>query len=122
MLPAQRHHQLLIRLLFAVLVQHAHVRLAAVERLGGFAETAGETVVDEGEFEDAFQRFENGHLARWAAARGDFNVLIVGGGDGGGGLFSVRLEFEMLAPVGNQECFGKVFLEKGELLPSLPGA
>ena len=60
MLPAQRHHKLLIGLLLARLVQHAHVRLAPVERLGGFAEPAREAVVDEGEFEGAFEGFEGG--------------------------------------------------------------
>lgn len=36
------------------------MRLAAVERLGGFAEAAREAVVDEGELEDAFEGFEGG--------------------------------------------------------------
>lgn len=91
MLPTQRHHQLLVRLLLAVFVQHAHVRLTAVERFGSFPEAAREAVVDESELEHAFEGFEDGHLARGAAAGGDFNVLIFGSGGGGGGLFSVRL-------------------------------
>lgn len=60
MLPAQRYHQLLVRLLLARLVQHAHVRLAPVERLGSLAEAAGKAVVDEGELQDAFEGFERG--------------------------------------------------------------
>lgn len=64
MLPAQRHHQLLVGLLLAPFVQHAHVRLAPVERFGGFAEAAGEAVVDEGELQGAFEGFEGG-LQGW---------------------------------------------------------
>ena len=60
MLSAQRHHELLVGFLLARLVQHAHVRLSSIERLGGFAEAPGETVVDEGEFEGAFEGFEGG--------------------------------------------------------------
>lgn len=63
-LPAQRHHQLLVGLLLAPFVQHAHVRLAPVERFGGFAEAAGEAVVDEGELQGAFEGFEGG-LRGW---------------------------------------------------------
>ena len=60
MLPAQRLHELLVGLLLARFVQHAHVRLSSVECLGGFAEAAGETVVDEGELEGAFESFVDG--------------------------------------------------------------
>ena len=60
MLPAQRHHQFLVRLLLASFVQHAHVGLSPVERLGRFAESASEAVVDEGELENAFEGFERG--------------------------------------------------------------
>lgn len=52
---AQRDDQLLVRLLLARLVEHAHVRLASVERLGRLAQTAGETVVDQGDAEDTFR-------------------------------------------------------------------
>jgi len=48
-LAAQSDDELLVRLLLARLVEHAHVRLATVEGLGGFAETARESVVDESE-------------------------------------------------------------------------
>ena len=63
MLPAQRLDELLVRFLLTRLVEHAHVRLSPVERLGGFAEAAGETVVDEGELQGAFEGFVDG-LAR----------------------------------------------------------
>jgi hypothetical protein len=51
-LGAQRNDELLVRFFFAGLVEDAHVRLATVEGLGGFAEAAGQAVVDEGDLED----------------------------------------------------------------------
>lgn len=45
---AQGNDELLVGFLFAGLVQDAHVCLATIEGLGGFAQTTGETVVDEG--------------------------------------------------------------------------
>ena len=60
MLRAQRHHKLDVGLFLARFVQHAHVRLSPVERFGGFAESAGQTVVDEGELEGAFEGFVDG--------------------------------------------------------------
>jgi len=51
-LGAQRNDELLVGFLFAGLVEDAHVGLSAVERLAGFTETAGETVVDECELEN----------------------------------------------------------------------
>ena len=83
MLPTQRHHQLLVRLLLAPFVENTHVRLAAIEGFAGFAETAGEAVVDEGEFEDAFQGFQHAHAGAAAAAAGggDFDLRgCLGGG------------------------------------------
>ena len=79
-LRAQRHHELLVGLLLARLVEHAHVRLSSVERLGGFAEPAGEAVVDECELQGAFEGVEDGLLAGlgilvWRSAyRADFGV------------------------------------------------
>ena len=64
MLPAQRLDELLVRFLLARFVEHAHVRLSPVQRLRGFAEAAGETVVDESEFQGAFEGFVDG-LASW---------------------------------------------------------
>ena len=70
MLPAQCLDELLVRFLLARLVEHAHVRLSPVERLGGFAEAAGETVVDEGEFQGAFEGFVDGLVAK------EFEMLV----------------------------------------------
>jgi hypothetical protein len=39
------------------------VCLATVEGLGGLAQTAGESVVDESELENALERLKDGHLA-----------------------------------------------------------
>ena len=64
MLPAQRLDELLVRFLLARLVEDAHVRLSPVERLGGFAEAAGETVVDEGELQGPFEGFVDGLAGR----------------------------------------------------------
>lgn len=52
-LRAQRHDEFLVGFFLAGFVKHAHVGLAAVEGFGGFAEAAGETVVDECDLEDA---------------------------------------------------------------------
>lgn len=91
MLGAQGDDELLVSLLLAALVEHAHVRLAAVEGLGGLAETARQTVVDQSDLEHALERVQDRHLAAGAGGRGDFD--LIGGGDGGvgSGLFSVRL-------------------------------
>ena len=88
-LGAQGDDKLLVRLLLARLVQDAHVRLAAVEGLGGLTETTGKTVVDEGELEDALEGLEDGHLALACGGIGrDLDLL---GGDDGLVVFSVRL-------------------------------
>ena len=50
-LRAEGNDKLLVGLLLASLVQDAHVRLATVEGLGSLTETAGKTVVDEGDLE-----------------------------------------------------------------------
>ena len=89
MLPAQRHHQLLVRLLLAPFVQHAHVRLSPVERLGGLAEPPGEAVVDERELQGAFEGFE-GSLAGWAALVSGRFVMRWGWGGGGGSFLGWR--------------------------------
>lgn len=51
-LRAQRNDELLVGLLLACFVQDAHMSLATVECFAGFAEATGETVMDEGNFED----------------------------------------------------------------------
>jgi len=93
-LAAKGNHELLVRLLLAVLVEDTHVCLATVESLGGFAQTAGKSVVDEGELENTLEGVDDGHLATAAgggfAGCGDLNLL--GGRGAGGLLFSVGLE------------------------------
>ena len=94
MLGAKRHNQLLVGLLLAALVEHTHVRLATVQRLGRLTESARKSVVDQRDAQNALQSVQNGHLARGVAAVGA-DLDLVGGGDGGVGLglFSVRLFF-----------------------------
>ena len=89
MLGAQSNNELLVRLLLAALVQDTHVGLAAVQGLGGLAQTTGKTVVDQGDAQDTLQSVEDGHLAG-ASVGGNLDLI---GGDGGVGLglFSVRL-------------------------------
>ena len=95
MLAAQRHDQLLVRLLLARLVEHAHVGLATVERLARFAQTAGQAVVDERRLQDALERVEHRHAAGLAVGGigGDFDFVcgLHLFAAGVGGLFSVRL-------------------------------
>ena len=94
MLAAQGDDELLVGLLLASLVEDAHVRLAAVERLAGLAQPARQAVVDEGQLEHALEGLEHRHLALGAAAaaaavRRHFD--FVRRRHGRGGLFSVRL-------------------------------
>jgi hypothetical protein len=88
-LAAESDDQLLVGLLLASLVEDAHVSLATVKGLGGLTETAGKTVVDEGDLEHALERVEDGHVAAGGVS-GDLDLL-----DGLdlllGNLFSVRL-------------------------------
>ena len=88
-LSAEGDHELLVGLLFACLVQHAHVGLATVEGLAGFAETTGETVVDQGDLQDTLEGVKDGHAAGVAGLGRDLD--LIGGDDFLGGLFSVRL-------------------------------
>jgi len=94
-LATQCHDQLLVCLLFASLVEDAHVGLAAVERFACFTEAARETVVDESDLEDALQGIKDGHASRLAGAVIGRNFDILGRGNllvgSGGWLFSVRL-------------------------------
>lgn len=55
MLRAQGDDEFLVGLLLASLVEDTHVCLATIESLGCFAQAAGETIVDEGEFEDTYK-------------------------------------------------------------------
>ena len=63
MLGAKGLNKLLVGVLVAVLVENAHVGLAAVEGLGGLTETASKSVVDEGVAENTLKGILNGHLA-----------------------------------------------------------
>jgi hypothetical protein len=90
-LGAQGNNKLLVRLLLARLVQDAHVCLATIEGLGGLAQTARESVVDERELENALERLEHGHLALGARLIGR-DLDLGGRADLGLGIvFSVRL-------------------------------
>lgn len=87
MLRAKRNNKLLVGLLLARLIENAHVRLATVQGLGRLAQTAGKTIVDQGDLEDTLQGLEDGHLALGGVGAdldiGDFGDVL--------GLFSVRL-------------------------------
>jgi hypothetical protein len=67
------------------------VRLATVEGLGGLAQTAGESVVDESELEDTLEGLEHAHLALTTGCIGR-DLDLGGRADLGLGIvFSVRL-------------------------------
>lgn len=70
--------------------EDTEVGLALVEGLGALAETTGKTVVDQGDLENALERIVDGHLAA-AGLGGDLDILGLGDGGVGNGLFSVRL-------------------------------
>lgn len=89
-LGAESDDKLLVSLLLAALVQDTHVGLAAVEGLGGLTETTGKTVVDQGDAQNTLKGVQDGHLAAAGIGR---NLDLLSGGDGGCGLFSVRLEY-----------------------------
>jgi len=90
-LAAQRHDQLLVRLLLTRLIEHAHVGLATIEGFAGFAEATGQAVVDESDLEDSLEGVDDAHGAGLGAAIGG-DLDLLGGRDffGCGGLFSVR--------------------------------
>ena len=95
MLLAQRHHQLLIRLLLARLVQHAHVRLTPIQGLGSLPQPTRQTIMDKREFEDTLEGFKDGHLTLGGGSiGGDFDLVGRSDGGGRGRLFSVRLREE----------------------------
>jgi hypothetical protein len=90
-LGAQGNDELLVRLLFASLVEDAHVGLTTVEGLGGLAQTAGKSVVDEGELKDPLEGLEHAHLALTAGCIGR-DLDLGGRADLALGIvFSVRL-------------------------------
>jgi hypothetical protein len=90
-LGAKCDNKLLVCLLLACLVQDTHVCLATVEGLGGLAQTAGKSVVDESELENALERLKDGHLALATGSIGR-DLDLGGRADLGLGIvFSVRL-------------------------------
>jgi len=89
-LAAEGNDELLVGLLLASLVEDAHVCLATVESLGSLAETAGESIVDQRDLEDTLEGIEDGHGAGLSGLIGA-NFDLLGGGDGAGGLFYIRL-------------------------------
>lgn len=90
-LGAESDDELLVGLLLARLVQDTHVSLAAVKGLGGLAQTAGKAVVNQGQLQDTLEGVENRHLARGGIGR-NLDLLLL---NGGSGLFSVRLLFDV---------------------------
>lgn len=98
MLRAESDNELLVSLLLAALVQDTHVGLAAVESLGGLTETTGKTIVDEGDAQNTLEGVQDGHLAGAGIGR---DLDLVGRGDGGCGLFSVRLQLSVSIHLGN---------------------
>lgn len=85
-LRAEGSDELLVGILLAVLVENAHVGLAAVESLGRLAETAGKAVVHESQLQDTLEGILNGHLTLGGIA-GHFDLLD----DLGSVVFYVRL-------------------------------
>jgi hypothetical protein len=63
--------------------------LAAVEGLGSLTETAGKTVVHEGELENTLEGVQNAHLALVGGIGGNLN--LISGDAGGVVLFYVGL-------------------------------
>jgi hypothetical protein len=98
-LAAESDDQLLVGLLLACLVEHAHVCLTAVEGLAGLAKTAGESVVDQGDLEDSLKGVEHTHAAA-AGIRGHLDLL--GRDDLLLWLFSVRLRGESVGARGGE--------------------
>ena len=86
-LGAEGDDELLVGLLLAVLVQDAHVGLTSVEGLGGLAEAAGQTVVNQRQLQDTLEGVLHGHLTLGGIG-GDLDLL---GGIGCVVLFYVRL-------------------------------
>jgi hypothetical protein len=64
--------------------------------------------VHESELENTFQGIENGHLAFGCGISGDFNFVGFRH-DGGGGLFSIRLEYGQL---GSKKSLRKSFTRR----------
>lgn len=88
-LGAESNDELLVGLLLAGLVEDAHMGLAAVEGLGSLTETAGKTVVHEGELENTLEGVQNAHLTLVGGIGRNLN--LISGDAGGVVLFYVGL-------------------------------
>ena len=88
-LGAESDDELLVSLLLASLVEDTHVCLAAVESLGSLTETAGKTIVHQGELENTLESIQNGHLSLWCLLSRDLDLIL--NLDGWVLLFYVRL-------------------------------
>lgn len=75
MLGTKSLDELLVGILVAVLVENAHVGLAAVEGLGGLTESAGKAVVDEGVAENTLKGILDRHLSLGGGVGGDLDLL-----------------------------------------------
>jgi hypothetical protein len=89
-LAAKSNDKLLVGLLLASLVEDAHVCLATVKSLGSLTETASESIVDQRDLEDTLEGIKDGHGTGLSGLIGA-NFDLLGGGDGAGGLFYIRL-------------------------------
>ena len=118
MLRAQRDDELLICFLLARLVQHAHVRLPSVQRLGRLPEPAREAVVHERKLENTLQRVQDGHLALGGRIGRNLDLL---GNLGSGGLFYVRLKGKSVS-MSVIFSFGRGLVLQASFVSSLPGA
>ena len=88
-LGAESDDELLVSLLLASLVKDTHVCLATVESLGSLTETAGKTIVHQGELENTLESIQNGHLSLWCLLSRDLDLIL--NLDGWVLLFYVRL-------------------------------
>jgi hypothetical protein len=66
---AKGDNEFLVCFFFAAFVQDTHVCLAAVKGLASFSQATGETVMDEGEFEDACVRIDSQWTVKCKCAR-----------------------------------------------------
>jgi hypothetical protein len=71
--------------------------LTSIQSLGGFAQTTCKTIVHESELENTLQGIEDGHLTFGCGISGDFDFVGFRN-DGGGWLFSIRLEYGQSRP------------------------
>lgn len=87
---AKSDNKLLVCFLFAGLVEDAQVRLTAVKSLRDFTESAGKTVVHQGDTQNTLESVQDGQLTLRSGG-GDFDLNVVNL------LFYVRLFAYQLA-------------------------